>query len=87
MTDDENPTSITDEPSDNGEGWVVTTNYTMRRAPGILDTPDTTYVAPPRRIQRRTLIIGSAIALASIAIGTGLVLAADQDGNGGLGES
>jgi hypothetical protein len=85
MTDEERPTSPPEESSD---GWVTLGRFwSSRRVPGIDETPETTYVAPPARIRRRTLIVGSAIALASIAIGAGLVFAAGSNGDANDGKS
>ncbi len=85
MTDEERPTNPPDESSD---GWVTLGRFwSGRRVPGIEETPETTYVAPPARIRRRTLIVGSAIALASIAIGAGLVFAAGSKNDSKQGQS
>lgn len=85
MTDEERPTSPPEESSD---GWVTLGRFwSGRRVPGIEETPETTYVAPPARIRRRTLIVGSAIALASIAIGAGLVFAAGSKNDSKHGQS
>lgn len=85
MSDDERPISPPDETSD---GWVTLGRFwSTRRVPGIDETQETTYVAPPARIRRRTLIVGGAIALASIAIGAGLVFAAGSKGDSNGGKS
>lgn len=77
MTDEVGPSNNPTE--ENGDGWVTLGRFwSSRRVPGIEEAPETTYVAPPRRIRRRTLIVGGAIALASIAIGAGLVFAAGK---------
>ncbi len=85
MTDQEGPKK---QASEGGDGWVSLEGYwSSRRVPGIDEVPETTYVKPPARISRRTLIVGSAIALASIAIGAGLVFAAGSKGGPKLGKS
>lgn len=85
MTDEERPSN---PPAETSDGWVTLGRFwSTRRVPGIDETPETTYVAPPARIRRRTLIVGGAIALASIAIGAGLVFAAGSNGNSKGGKS
>jgi hypothetical protein len=82
---DEGPQS---EPGESGDGWVTLGSFwSSRRVPGIEEAQETTYVVPPARIKRRTLLVGTAVALASIAIGAGLVFAAGSKGgsNGGGG--
>ena len=83
MNDEEGPQSA---PGEAGDGWVTLGSFwSSRRVPGIEEAQEATYVPPPPRIRRRTLIVGCAVALASIAIGVGLVFAAGTKGGSGGG--
>lgn len=97
MTDDNGPNSITEAAGedaseaaseDAGDGWVEPngSGHFVRHVPGLYDIPETTYVAPVSvPLRQRTIVVASAIVLASIAIGGGFVLAADSKGSTGGG--
>jgi hypothetical protein len=85
MNEDEKPTKRSGE---SGDGWVTLGSFwSSRRVPGIEETQEPTYVAPKETIPRRTLLVGTAIVLASIAIGTALVFAAGSDGDSKASDS
>ncbi|MGZ6965519.1 MAG: hypothetical protein ACXVKA_15045 [Acidimicrobiia bacterium] len=91
MSEDDAPTEEVDEtpaagdgeaePADAAEPWVTGAPIAAQRVPGIDEAPETTYVEPQSRKNRRAVLIGLAIGLGATAIFAVVASANSSDGS------